>query len=61
MELQGEFINLHKIELNFRSNKYATTFQLGLDVRKMWNLGYKLFQDDPEKIAKTTAIQQYFD
>jgi hypothetical protein len=25
-ELQGEFINLHKIELNFRSGKYNTTF-----------------------------------
>ena len=60
-ELQGEFINIHKIELNFRSGKYQSTFQLGNDVRKMWLLAYKLFQDEPEKIQKTQEIQQYFD
>ena len=60
-ELQAEFINLHKIELNLRSGKYQTTFQLSNDVRKMWFLAYKLYQDDPEKIVKTQSIQTYFD
>ena len=60
-ELQGEFINIHKIELCFRSGKYQSTFQLASDVRKMWLLAYKLFQDEPEKIQKTQEIQQYFD
>lgn len=55
-ELQNEFINLHKIELNFRSGKYQSTFQLGNDIRKMWILAYKLYADDPEKIKKTQGI-----
>lgn len=60
-ELQNEFINFHRIQLNFRNNKYQNTFQLGIDFRNMWKLGYKLFADDPEKIQKTQQIQQYFD
>ena len=51
-ELKDDFINLHKIELNFRSNKYSSTFHLGLDFRKMWKNAMKLYMDDPDKIFK---------
>lgn len=60
-EVSRDFINLHMIELNFRSGKYQSTFHLGLDVRKMWSLAYKLYSDDPEKYQKTQEIQQYFE
>ena len=52
---------MNKIELNFRSGKYQSTFQLGNDFRKMWGLAYKLFTDDSDKYAKTNSIQTYFD
>lgn len=52
-EVSRDYINLHMIELNFRSGKYQSTFQLGLDIRKMWTLAYKLYSDDPDKYSKT--------
>lgn len=60
-EVVKDFINLHMIELNFRSGKYTSTFHLGLDIRKMWATAYKLYIDDPEKYQKTQDINQYFE
>lgn len=45
-ELKDNFINLHKIELNFRNNKYSTTFALGLDFNKMWVNATKMYAGD---------------
>ena len=56
-EVSKDFINLHMIELNFRSGKYQSTFQLGNDFRKMWINAFKLYADDPEKYAQTSEIQ----
>jgi hypothetical protein len=50
-EVSKDFINLNNIELNFRSGKYQSTFQLGNDFRKMWINAYKLYSDDPEKYS----------
>lgn len=60
-EIVSDFINLHKIEQNFKSGKYQSTFTLGNDVRKMWSIAFKLYESDPEKVQKTHEIQQYFD
>ena len=60
-ELSKDFINLNSIQLNFRQGKYQSTFQLGLDIRKMWTNAFKLFSDDPAKYSKTQEIQQYFE
>jgi hypothetical protein len=60
-ELSKDFINLNSIQLNFRQGKYQSTFQLGLDIRKMWTNAFKLFSDDPAKYSKTQDIQQYFE
>ena len=60
-EIQNEFINLHKIENNFRQGKYPSTFQLGHDIRKMWAQGFKLYERDPENYNKVQNIQKYFE
>jgi hypothetical protein len=60
-ELKDDFINLHKIQLKFRENKYQSTFHLGLDFRKMWKNARKLYEYDPDKINKIEQIQNYFD
>eukprot|EP00347_Sterkiella_histriomuscorum_P022025 403331949 len=60
-EIQPDFINLHKIELNFQQGKYNSTFNLGNDFRKMWQVGLKLYAEDPIKINKIHEIQIYFD
>jgi hypothetical protein len=48
-EIIKDFINLHMIEINFRSGKYPSTFNLGYDIRKMWSTAFKLYSGDPEK------------
>jgi hypothetical protein len=60
-DVRGDFINLTNIELNFRSNKYQSPLQLANDFRKMWNIGFKLYANEPEKYSQVIEIQQYFE
>jgi hypothetical protein len=47
-QVSKDFINLNMIELNFRNSKYENTFKLEQDFRKMINIAFSLYQDQPE-------------
>jgi hypothetical protein len=50
LELSREFINFNHIEVKFKKNEYNDTISLGNDIRKMWNCGFKLFENEPERL-----------
>ena len=60
-ELAKEFTNLNSIMINFRQGKYPTTFQLGIDIEKMWSIFFKLYSEEPEKYGKIQEIRKYFE
>lgn len=52
-ELMKDFINLNSIELNFKQGKYQSTFQLGVDFRKMFTNAFRQYAEDPVNKART--------
>ena len=61
LEVAKDFINLHSIEQNYRVGKYTTTYTLGMDIRKMFQMAFKLYKDDSFKYQQTKDIQLYFE
>jgi hypothetical protein len=49
------------IDQNFKLNKYENTFNLALDIRKMWSQAYQSYVQEPENYSKISEISVFFE
>jgi hypothetical protein len=61
MELFEDFNVFNKVKKAFDEGAYSNTYQLGLDLRKIFDCYKKVYFDDQEKVKQVTSLELYFE
>jgi hypothetical protein len=61
MELYEDFNVFNKVKKAFDEGRYSNTYQLGLDLRKIFDCYKKIYFEDPNKVKQVTDLELYFE